>query len=295
VSFLSELKEEADCVIAALTDAGVDQERLKFGGARTLPERVFVPSFADSKFQAEQALGDWAEACLASAINGSDLPIKAIHYGFSSKIVAGEEGFKEQYLAGLEDTYQNGKRADLLLLPNGVVCADDISSVATLETKELVEKALGAIEVRSSRLEVEKYIAYKKMKDAAGAKKDPNPTPNFTVKVEDLIIVYRWMEFFQKPQAYAQVFLDSVYGISFRNILRYIASAQKLRLETPARSRKITIMIPITNGERIGTVSEYPKFEVVDRLTANGRHDIYAKPSGGRITLDGEKIVALFG
>lgn len=33
-----------------------------------MPARIIAPTFADSKFQAEQALGDWAENCL-SALN----------------------------------------------------------------------------------------------------------------------------------------------------------------------------------------------------------------------------------
>jgi hypothetical protein len=293
MSYFTDLQQAAEEVVKRLLEAGIPEHQLKFGGARELPARVRPPSFANSKFQAEQALGDWAEGCLAKAIS-TDVPsLKAVRYGFGSKIVAGDEGFKDHYIQGLRDTFQNGKRADLLVLPAEIECAGDISGIKTADTASIVSASVGAIEVRSSRLEALKYIEYKTKITAAG-KKDKNPVPNFTVKIEDLIIVYRWIENFGKPQAYAQVFLDVVYAIGFLDILRYISQASVIKIDKPKRSGKITIMIPISSGTDIGRVSRYPKFEVVDRTTANGRHDIYAKPSNGEIKLDPAAVLSLF-
>jgi hypothetical protein len=88
-------------------------------------------------------------------------------------------------------------------------------------------------------------------------------------------------------QIYAQVFFDVVYAINVLDIFEYIAGANRVRVDEPQRSRKVTIFVPITNGHPVGKLVEYPKFEVIDRTTANGRHDIYARPTGGRYEVDG--------
>jgi hypothetical protein len=141
-------------------------------------------------------------------------------------------------------------------------------------------------------MESKVHAAYVAAQQEAG-KKVSTPELNFTVKVEDLIKVYRWIEVHDKPQLYAQVFLDAVHAIGIREILEYIASAKKLKIDNPQRSRKYTIFVPISVGRHVGDVPEYPKFEVVDRLTKNGRHDIYARPVGGKIAVDGGAICDL--
>ena len=76
-------------------------------------------------------------------------------------------------------------------------------------------------------------------------------------------------------------------------ILEFIATCPKLKIDAPKRSGKVTIMIPISNGSLIGSVAQKPKFTVVDRVTPNGRHDIFARPSGGRIDVKGDALLAL--
>lgn len=290
-SYYKKVAAQTDGVLAALSRSGVAVDDIVFGG-RTAPPRVIrVPSFADSKFQAEQALGDWAEQSVAAGLNRSLQNHKAIHYGFSSKTVAGEEGFSDEYKRGVIDTCEWGKRADLLIVPKSLNVPADISDLATEATSDIVAASIGAVEVRSSRTEALKYIAYQERRVAEGVRVD-NKVPNFTVKIEDLVKVFRWIEVFGKPQIYAQVFFDVVYGINVLDIMRFIAGANKLKIDEPQRSRKVTIFIPITQGARLGTVAKYPNFEVVDRVTANGRHDIFARPSGGRMDLNGEAVVS---
>ncbi|TZG29138.1 AccI family restriction endonuclease [Sphingomonas montanisoli] len=292
MTYFASLAAPLEAAITSLKKHGVEEDKLRFGGETPVPAKIYVPSFADSKFQAEQALGDWAENSLAAALNEALPNHRAVAYGFSSKIIAGEDGFKEHYVKGIADTCLFGKRADLLIVDRDCILPDDISNLETVDLSGDVAASMGAIEVRSSRMESKVHAEYVISQLAAG-KKVSTPELNFTVKVEDLIKVYRWIEVHDKPQLYAQVFLDAVYAIGIREILEYIGTASKLKIDNPQRSRKYTIMVPISTGHRVGDVVEYPNFEVVDRLTKNGRHDIYARPVGGKLTVNGDFICDL--
>lgn len=285
MAYFQDLQARIEAVIERLSAKGVTENMLHFGGATPLPERIRAPAAANTKFQEEQAFGDWAEATLARGISRASATHKAIHYGTSSKIVAGEEGFKELYAAGIADTCEYGKRPDLLIVPRAMDIPTDVSETPTPDLADVVSKSLGAVEVRSSRTEVGVRRSYVVAQEAL-KKKVTTPELNFTVKVEDLVKVYRWVEVFDKPQAYAQVFLDEVHAIGVREILDYIINAPRLKVEEYERNKKYTIMIPIPNGIQIGRVVEYPEFEVVDRTTRDGRHDIFARPKRGEIEVE---------
>ena len=110
---------------------------------------------------------------------------------------------------------------------------------------------------------------------------------SFTVKVEDLVIVYRWLEQNKLPQAYCQVFFDTVYAINFLEIFRIIGSGDGFKIERPKKSQgKSTIMIPITSGTKVGKAIAEPKFKAEHKITELGRHDAYVVPQGGRFELD---------
>jgi AccI restriction endonuclease len=112
-------------------------------------------------------------------------------------------------------------------------------------------------------------------------------TPSFTVKVEDLVIVYRWIERNKVSQAYCQVFFDSIFAINFLEIFSAIARGEDFTIETPAKSQeKATIMIPITEGLKVGKGTSPPTFAAEHRVTTLGRHDAYVVPQGGGFVLD---------
>ncbi len=205
---------------------------------------------------------------------------------------AGQTGFKEFYLNSLEETRLHGKRPDLLIYNKAGSPPADISAMPFEESDRFVSGALAAIEVRSSKFEAEKYMKYRAQQKAEGVK-GVRECPSFTVKVEDLKIVHRWIQRNAKPQTYAQVFFDSVWMINFLKIFQTIAYGTRsdFTIESPAKSQeKATIMIPITMGTRVGIFESLPHFTTVERVTALGRHDAFVKPEGGRATLD---LVAL--
>jgi hypothetical protein len=105
-------------------------------------------------------------------------------------IAAGHPEFKGRYVAGLEETRRFGKRPDLLLFPSDAAIEADVSERSQAQTDSLVKEAVAAIEVRSSKYDALTYISVRKQQRASG-KSTGRETPSFTVKVEDLVIVYR--------------------------------------------------------------------------------------------------------
>jgi len=293
--YFKELKANAEKVKSVLSAKGIDEKYLRFGGEGLKSnKKVKVPTVAFSNFLANRAMGDWAEEILSTAINETSNEYKAIHYGDSDDISAGEEGFEEFYLNRIDDVRLYGKRPDLLIVGTEIQSKRDVSKISTIELKSLVSKSLGAIEVRSSKIEAHKYIEARRKQREAGVKRSPQ-TPSFTVKVEDLIIVYRWMQLFKCKQVYCQVFFDSVFAIDVLRIFEIISEEKgNWKIETPANSQlKATIMIPITEGVQVGEITQLPLFEARDHVDYLGTHKAYVVPTEGQLELDFEKLLAI--
>ena len=233
-------------------------------------------------------MGDWAEKRLSLALRSAFSNWKITQYGNTDRIAAGHPEFKARYLAGVEETRQFGKRPDLLILPAQVDAPEDISELNHDESDVIVRLALASIEVRSSKFEALTYMRVRQQQRDSG-NKTARETPSFTVKVEDLNIVYRWLERYGVVQSYCQVFFDSIFAINFLDIFTIIASGTGFIIEAPAKSQeKATIMIPITRGAKIGTATDLPRFEAEHRITELGRHDAFVVPCGGGFLLDAE-------
>ncbi|MBI2925814.1 MAG: AccI family restriction endonuclease [Verrucomicrobia bacterium] len=245
-----------------------------------------MPTDARSEFLANRAMGDWAERLLAEAIVRACPEWEVSQHGDTNRIAAGHPDFKASYLDGLEQTRQFGKRPDLLLFPANTTVGADLSALGHAEAEALVKKAVAAIEVRSSKFEALTYMAVRKRQRDTG-KTTGRETPSFTVKVEDLVIVYRWLERYRVPESYCQVFFDSVFAINFLVIFAIVGSGDGFTIETPEKSQeKATIMIPITSGVQIGRATAKPTFAAEHRVTELGRHDAYVVPQGGGFELD---------
>jgi len=231
-------------------------------------------------------MGDWAERMLSVALLRALPEWKVVQYGSTDRIAAGHPEFRTRYLAGLEETRQFGKRPDLLLFPGSASVQADVSERSHPDTESLVKQAVAAVEVRSSKLEALTYIAVRRRQREAG-KRTGREAPSFTVKVEDLIIVYRWLERHNVPESYVQVFFDSVFAINFLDIFAIIGNGSGFTIEKPKKSQeKATIMIPITSGTQIGRATDIPTFGAEHRVTGLGRHDAYVVPQGGGFELD---------
>lgn len=276
-----ELKRLAARAAKVLVGKGVPDERLAFGGEGPVPKRKpFVPTDARSEFLANRAMGDWAEDVVTRAINSSAPGYKAVHYGEADTIAAGEEGFGDFYRARLEQVRIYGKRPDLLVVPADTKCEDDVTAIAAPDLADLVSKAAFAIEVRSS-----KFAAVESMRRRQELGRNTRSSLNFTVKAEDLIIVYRWMERYGCPQIYCQVFFDSMFAINMLKIFEMIGDGN-FQMEAPDKSQgKVTCMIPVTSGEQVGTMT-IPDFTAEVKVTQYARYDAFVRPVGGQPTLD---------
>src|SRR2546425_9196591 len=162
-SYFTRLKGTLDGVVANLRAKGIHERHLSFGGEGTLPTRKpTVPTDARSEFLANRAMGDWAEQRLAEAIVRACPEWKVSQYGDTNRIAAGHPEFKASYLAGLERTRQFGKRPDLLLFPANAAVPADLSAHSQAKTEELVQQAVAAVEVRSSKFDALTYIAVRR-------------------------------------------------------------------------------------------------------------------------------------
>lgn len=274
-----------------------------FGGAGAPPAKVYVPTDARSEFLANRALGDWAEKSLACAIREALPGWDVAHYGQSDAISAGEAGFREFYLGQLEQTRLYGKRPDLLLFSNGSALSGvpdhDISTLPIADSDEYASRAVASIEVRSSKVEAIRYMSVRKEdKLQRRTNSSTRETPSFTVKAEDLVIVYRWMERYQLPQTYCQVFFDSVFAMNFVDIFEHIADGV-FKIENPDKSQgKATILIPITEGKQVGAFRHPPDQQVHSKVSRLGRHDSYIEPvfEPGNLKVEGQVLQqVLFG
>ncbi len=294
--YFERLTAAKDRVVAELQRRGVEVRYLQFGGPGAPLGRVYVPTDARSEFLGNRAMGDWAEHLLAGAVSGTVPGYRAVHYGNSDRIAAGEEGFRDFYIAVLEDVRMLGKRPDLLIVPNSYKGSDDVSAQPTEELRSLVASAVAAVEVRSSKFEALHYARVRAQEREAG-RLSGRESQSFTVKIEDLKIVYRWIENFQKPQTYCQVFFDSMFAINVLRIFEIVGSGVGFKIDNPAGSQeKATIFIPITSGLQVASFVEAPSFEVEPQVTRLGRHDAFVRPVGGKVKFDADAFLkALLG
>jgi hypothetical protein len=139
MTYIKQLEEAATAAVPALKKMGVEEKYTAFKTAMEIPTRFYPPSQSDSKFQAEQALGDWAENSVKTAINRARAGVRAVHYGDNSKLFAEDDGFREAYVAGVTRTFAEGKRSDLLLLSDQVEAPDDCTDLSEAETRRIVK------------------------------------------------------------------------------------------------------------------------------------------------------------
>lgn len=286
MSYANDIAAEAKKARLVLLGKGIDARYCNFtADAEVAGERIWAPAQAVTKFQMEQALGDWAENTVREAINAADSKFRAIPFGDNDKTLSEDENFADRYRAGKLREMEFGKRADLLLFEAATNPPVDASILGGNEAEILAKRCLAALEVRSSRTSADRFIAYQKVQAAAG-KRPSKMEPSFTIKVEDLAKVYRWIARNNRPLIYIQVFFDKIHALNFIDAFRFINSyGAKLKLEDPARSGKKTMMMPISCGYSIGRVTP-PNFDAVHTEHQNGRHDIYARPIGGGANID---------
>jgi len=114
---------------------------------------------------------------------------------------------------------------------------------------------------------------------------------SITPKVEDLKVVYKWIQCFNVPHYYFQVFFDKIYGISFEDILTLISDPEKegdiYFIESDTKNQnKTTIKIRSNSGTLIAGKVDEPTHHSVRKELNRGRLLFYVSFEGGKAFLN---------
>lgn len=123
---------------------------------------------------------------------------------------------------------------------------------------------------------------------------------SITPKVEDIKVVYKWIETFGIPHYYFQVFFDKVYGIPFEQILSIISDSGNegivFSVESDTKNQnKTTIKINSRSGICIAAKVEEPLHESVRKEMDRGRLLFYVTFKGGTAYLEVEQLIKVLG
>jgi type II restriction enzyme len=123
---------------------------------------------------------------------------------------------------------------------------------------------------------------------------------SITPKVEDIKVVYKWIETFNIPHYYFQVFFDKVYGISFEQILQIISNPDNegviFSVESDTKNQsKTTIKINSKSGIEIAYKVDEPNHESVRKEMDRGRLLFYVTFKGGTAYLDIDNLKTILG
>ena len=285
------IKQISGSINASLVDLNVKRKR------GTVPTQAF------SDFLTHSEQGDWAEFLFFNTLKKSSLPYIPVKYGKSDKIIAGDPNFKDFYNAYQDELDLIGKRPDILLFkPENYqkIWGDDISQLSHDKLNSIVPKATAGFEVRSSAYLTKKFIP----------KKD-RPFLSFTPKVEDLLVVLKWIETFGVPHFYVQIFFDAIYIISFKDILLLLKDSQidkrgiknkkilgKINNnptfvieKNPKNQYKETIHIYLDRGYILSNKIDFPILIGSRKELAGGRLLHYVSFDGGNTEINKDDLI----
>ncbi len=180
-----------------------------------------------------------------------------------------------------------GKYGDLLALPN--------KSAYLAFLNQLSETTLGVVDFRvpswsaNARLLALSDLFRSLKKELKELQK--RDYLSITPKVEDLIVVKKWIDTFEVPHFYFQVFFDKVYGISFERILEMIGDAanegRNFGVERDSKNQnKSTIKVNSKSGLVIAGKVLEPTHTSVRKEMGRGRLLFYVTFDGGTAVLD---------
>ena len=118
---------------------------------------------------------------------------------------------------------------------------------------------------------------------------------SITPKVEDIKVVYKWIETFNVPHFYFQVFFDKVFGISFEQILKVISNPDNdgviFSVESDTKNQnKTTIKINSKSGVQIAYKIDEPEHKSIRKEMDRGRLLFYVSFEGGTAYLDVDNL-----
>lgn len=266
-------------------------------------KRGTAPTQAFSDFISHNEQGFWAEDLFYNCLSKSCDNFIPVKYGRSDKITAGDKLFKAFYESYQDELDTIGKRPDVLILsdkdynPNW---KNDISKFSKDELDKIVPFSKAAFEVRSSAYLTKKFIA-----------KKGRESLSFTPKVEDLLVILKWINTYGVPHFYVQVFFDSIFILPFAEILEMLSIAEIKRHglgkisgtignnlafvieKNPKNQFKETIHIPLTRGIVLSSDVKEPEILGTRKELAGGRLLHHISFKGGGASLDKKLLLSL--
>lgn len=119
---------------------------------------------------------------------------------------------------------------------------------------------------------------------------------SITPKMEDLKVVYKWIETYNVPHFYFQVFFDKIYAISFLDILLLMSNPDREGLDYFIESdvqnqNKTTIKINSKQGVLIAHRIDEPEHTSVRKELDRGRLLFYVTFKGGIAYLNIDNLI----
>lgn len=115
---------------------------------------------------------------------------------------------------------------------------------------------------------------------------------SFTVKVEDIIAIARWISNYGVHHFFVQVLFDKIFMISFRRVLQIIQDKSDYEIAKDLRNQfKTTIKIPLSKGKEIGTIKSLPLLKGEYKLLPRGRIMYFIKFSGGTAEMNTDTVL----
>lgn len=123
---------------------------------------------------------------------------------------------------------------------------------------------------------------------------------SITPKVEDLKVVYTWVQKYNVPHYYIQVFFDKAYGISFERILSLIGNPdlkdKEYSIESDVKNQgKLTIKIAAAKESNILEEIELPEYYSEMKELNRGRLLFYVKFKDSASVLNKDEFEKLLG
>lgn len=121
---------------------------------------------------------------------------------------------------------------------------------------------------------------------------------SITPKIEDIKVVYKWIEMFNVPHYYFQVFFDKCYGISFKEILNLLTNENlegtHYEISKDVKNQnKTTIKINTRKTHQISYKVIEPEHKSVRREMGRGRLLFHVSFDKGKAFLDIESLKEL--
>ncbi len=121
---------------------------------------------------------------------------------------------------------------------------------------------------------------------------------SITPKIEDVKVVYKWVETFNVPHYYFQVFFDKSYGISFKNILTLLTEPDKegthYEISQDIKNQnKTTVKINTRNTNQVAYKVLEPEHKSVRREMGRGQLLFYVSFEKGTAYLDIDSLKEL--